>query len=68
MARESGIVKANRGRFNKGVIGLTEMLGVEDLYPGRGPYPFEDSFGMKLACMLLMQSTRALMRPPFSIR
>jgi hypothetical protein len=54
-ARESGTVKANRGRFNK-VMGIAEVLGVEKPYPERGPYPVEDSFGMMWAFTLLMRS------------
>ncbi len=54
-SRESATVRTNRGRFNK-VMGLSEMLGVDDPYAERGPYPEEDSFGMKVACMMLIRS------------
>jgi hypothetical protein len=54
-SRESATVRTNRGRFNK-VMGLSEMLGVEDPYPDRGPYPEQDSFGVKVACMMLLRS------------
>jgi hypothetical protein len=54
-AREAGAVRANRGRFNK-VISLSGMLDLEYPYPERGPYPNEDWFGMKIACLLLLRS------------
>jgi hypothetical protein len=57
-SREAGTVRANRGRFNK-VMGLSEMLALENPYPERGPYPQEDSFGMKIACLLLLRSLDA---------
>jgi hypothetical protein len=56
-SRESATVKGNRGKFNK-VMDLAEVLGLEDPYPERGPYPEEDSFGIKIACMLLMKSLK----------
>jgi hypothetical protein len=54
-SREAGTINSNRRKFNK-VIELSEMLGLENPYPERGPYPEEDSFGMSNACMLLMYS------------
>jgi hypothetical protein len=37
-------------------MGLSEMLGVKDPYPEKIPYPEEDSFGMKVVCMMLIRS------------
>jgi hypothetical protein len=45
----------NRGRFDK-VMELSEMLGLDSPYPERGPFPEEDTSGMRVACMMLMRS------------
>jgi hypothetical protein len=54
-SRESSTVRVNKGRFNK-AIELTGMLALEKPYGERGPFPEEDSFGMKVACLTLLRS------------
>ena len=53
-ARKPGTVHSNRREG--AVIELSKQLGLENPYPGRGPYPVKDSFGMGVAAMMLMRS------------
>lgn len=54
-ARESGTVIQN-WRESKRFLEEARVLGIPDPYPPRGPWPVEDSFGMKIAMVFLMRS------------
>ena len=54
-SRERSTVNSNRGESLR-YLKISEMLGDEDPYPPRGPFPIKDSFGMRPAVALLMRS------------
>ena len=54
-ARERSTVAGNR-REGVRFVNTCRLLGVENPYPPRGPFPLEDNFGMLVACVILIRS------------
>ena len=54
-SREPSTVARNAGQART-MEELGEALGFESVGPPMGPFPLEDTFGMKIACVTLMKS------------
>ena len=53
--REPSTISRNLNQASK-LESLGESLGFSHVIPPMGPYPLEDSFGMKVACCTLLKS------------
>ena len=54
-AREPTTISRNLGQARK-MEELGELLGFTHVVPPMGPYPLQDTFGMKVACCTLLKS------------
>jgi len=54
-ARESSTVRNNLMECRRGVR-IGKVLGFANSFPSMGPFPLEDSWGVKQACIMLMRS------------
>ena len=55
-ARERGTVLGNVDQVAR-AFAICAVLGIKNPYPLRGPFPLYDSFGMTMACTLIIRST-----------
>lgn len=55
-SRESSTVRSNRSGFNRLMDIGVGMLGFPDMGPQLGPFPVEDTLGMKIAMCMLVRS------------